>query len=97
MVSFQLSITSRSSEALLDNSSFKENCLVMSIISAGITVINSTFQSYRHRFGSMITAYSSVVTLSGNVNFTDSTTGILQDQLSFSGTAVLIMTTQYHK
>ena len=38
---------------------------------------NSTFQSYKHKFkfGSIIVAFSSVVTLTGYVNFTDSILG----------------------
>ena len=70
-----INITGRGSQALLDNCSFKENCFVRSNFSDGIIVSNSTFQSYRHRFDSIIEAYSSVVTLIGNVNFTDSVTG----------------------
>ena len=46
----------------------------MSKLSDGIIVSNSTFQSYRHRGLSIIKAYSSVVILTGNVNFTDGIT-----------------------
>ena len=53
---------------------------------------NSTFQSYQHQVNSIIEAYSSEVTLTGNVNFTDSVTGICQRQYS-SGTAMLLRTT----
>ena len=53
---------------------------------------NSTFQSYRHQSQSIIMAYSSVVTLTGNVNFSDSISGILSSKLS-SSTAVYLETT----
>ena len=62
----------------------------MSNLSNGITVSNSIFQSYRHQLHSIIAALSSVVTLAGNVSFTNSTTGIH----SSSGTAVYLETTQ---
>ena len=55
----------------------------------GIFVSNSTFQSYRYP---IIGAYSSTVILKGNVNFTDSITGISRAQYS-SGTAVFLRTT----
>ena len=87
-----INIIGRGSQALLDNCSFKENCFVRSNFSDGIIVSNSTFQSYRHRFDSIIEAYSSVVTLTGNVNFTDSVTGFNRSYLS-SGTAVFLRTT----
>ena len=79
-------IAGRGSQALLDNCTFKENCFVMSNLSDGIIVSNSIFQSYRHRLHSIITALSSVVTLAGNVNFTNGTIGI---SIS-SGTAVRV-------
>ena len=69
-----ISITGRGSQGLLDNCTFKENCFVRSNLSDGIIVSNSTFQSYRHQVESIILAFSSVVTLTGNVNFTDSST-----------------------
>ena len=53
--------------------------------------MDSTFQSYRHESGSMITAFSSVVTLAGYVNFTDGITGISCPRYS-SGTAVFLNT-----
>ena len=68
-----VNITGRGSQALLDNCTFKENCFIRSYFSDGIIVSNSTFQSYRHRLHSIIAALSSVVTLTGNVNFTNST------------------------
>ena len=46
----------------------------------------------RHRFNSIIVAFSSVVTLRGNVNFTDSVTGISSSYYS-SGRAVFLRTT----
>ena len=66
-----INITGRGSQALLDNCTFKENCFIVSNFSDGIIVSDSTFQSYRHQFMSIIMAFSSVVTLAGNVNFTD--------------------------
>ena len=87
-----INITGRHSQALLDNCIFKENCFVMSNLSDGIIVSNSTFQSYGHRFHSIIAALSSVVTLAGNVNFTN---GTLRLGISISlGTAVYLETTQ---
>ena len=80
------------SQALLDNCTFKENCMVTGNYSDGIVVSNSTFQSYRHQINSIIVAYSSAVTLTGNVNFSDSITGINQP-LHSSGTAVFLRTT----
>ncbi|MCG8626757.1 MAG: hypothetical protein MJE68_32745, partial [Proteobacteria bacterium] len=85
-----ISITGRGSQALLDNCTFKENCFVRSYYSDGIIVSNSTFQSYRHRLHPIIAAFSSVVILAGNVNFTNGTLGIS----SSSGTAVYLQTTQ---
>ena len=55
----------------------------MSYISDGIIVSNSTFQLYRHQLHSIIKAYSSVVILAGNVNFTDSS--IVGTNPSFRG------------
>ena len=83
-------ITGIGSRALLDNCTFKENCFIVSNFNDGIIVSNSTFQSYRHQIKSIIVAYSSVVTLAGSVNFTDSVTGI---HYNSSGTAVLLRTT----
>ena len=87
-----ITITGRGSQALLDNCTFKENCFVSSNFSAGITIRNSTFQSYKHEYRSMIAAYSSVVTLAGYVNFTNGITGINRPIFS-SGTAVFLRTT----
>ena len=54
---------------------------------------NSIFQSYRSQlFNPIIVAISSVVTLTGNVNFTDSITGIHSSIIS-SGTAIYLQTT----
>ena len=88
-------IAERGSQALLDNCTFKENCFVMSCqFSNGIIVNNSTFQSYRHQQQSIIEALSSVVTLTGNVNFTDSSTlGIHSSFQGVFGTAVHLETT----
>ena len=88
-----ISITGRGSQALLDNCTFKENCFVWSIFSDGIIVSNSTFQSYRHQFYSVIFAASSVVTLIGHVNFTDSSTVGDISPIYSSGTAVYLETT----
>ena len=71
-----INITGRGSQALLDNCTFRENCVITSNFSKGIVVSNSTFQLYKHEFNSIIVARSSAVTLRGNVNFTDSVTGI---------------------
>ena len=54
---------------------------------------DSTFQSYRHEISSIIVAYSCVVTLTGNVNFTYSVTGIHSSISNSSGTAVFLQTT----
>ena len=87
-------ITGRGSQALLDNCTFEENCFVKSDFSDGIIVTNSRFQSYRHRSHSIIAALSSVVTLAGNVNFTNSTVGIHSSIYGFSaGTAVYLKAT----
>ena len=86
-----INITGRGSQALLDNCMFKENCFVESDCSDGITVSNSTFQSYRHQTNSIILALSSTISLTGNVNFTDSVVGI-SPSLGV-GTAVLLRTT----
>ena len=37
---------------------------------------SSTFQSYKHRINSIFVALSSVITLTGNVNFSDNLTGL---------------------
>ena len=87
-----INITGGGSQALLDNCTFKENCFVSSNFSAGITIRNSTFQSYKHESGSMIVAYSSAVTLAGYVNFTNGITGINRSIFS-SGAAVFLRTT----
>ena len=87
-----INITGSDSQALLDNCTFKENCFVSSNFSAGITIRNSTFQSYKHEHGSMIAAYSSVVTLAGYVNFTNGITGINRPVYS-SGAAVSLRST----
>ena len=85
---------SRGSQALLDNCTFKENCLVENLFSDGIVVSNSIFQLYRHQdLSIIIAAYSSVVILTGNVNFTDSSTvGIHSSFRGVFGTAVLLQT-----
>ena len=89
-----ITITGRGSQASLDNCIFKENCFVTNNFSDGIIVSNSTFQSYRHQFNSIIMAFSSVVTLTGSVNFTDSVTGITRAHNSpAAGTAVFLRTT----
>ena len=89
-----INITGRCSQALLDNCTFKENCFVTSNYSNGIIVSNSIFQSYRHQFHSIIEALSSIVTLTGNVNFTDSVTGMIRFRTSMgTGTALCLQTT----
>ena len=87
-----ISIAGRDSHALLNNCTFKENCFVRSDSSDGIIVSNSTFQSYRHQSQSIIMAYSSVVTLIGNVNFSNRISGI-PSSIVTSGTAVFLQTT----
>jgi predicted outer membrane repeat protein len=87
-----INITGRRSQALLDNCTFKENCFITSNYNGRIIVSNSTFKSYRHQINSMIMAFSSVVILTGNVNFTNSGTGTIKLYLS-SGTAVFLRTT----
>ena len=86
-----INITGRGSQALLDNCTFKQNCFIVSNFSDGIIVSISTFQSYRHQINSIIAAYSSVVILAGNVNYTDSVTGTYP--LYSSGTAVFLRIT----
>ena len=88
-----ININGRHSQAFLDNCTFKKNCFIVGNLSANITVSNSIFQSYRHEIGSIIVAYSSVITLTGYVNFTDSVTGIHRLQYS-SGTAMFLRTTR---
>ena len=88
-----INIIGRRSRALLDNCMFKENCFVVSNFSDGIIVSNSTFQSYRHQVNSVIVALSSVVTLAGSVNFTDSVKGIIHHPGHSLGTAVYLKTT----
>ena len=87
-----INIIGRGSQGLLDNCTFKENCFVTSDCSDGITVINSTFQSYRHQTNSIIVALSSVTKLTGNVNFTDSVAGIQPRSMGQFGTAVFLGT-----
>ena len=53
-----LSVAGQDSQAIIDNCVFKENCFIVSNVSAGINVNNSTFQSYRHQTQSIIIAYS---------------------------------------
>ena len=90
-----INITGTRSQALLDNCTFKENCFVRSNFSDGIIVRSSTFHSYRYQklWHSIIVALSSVVTLTGKVNFTDSIIGIYSSEGSI-GTAVFLQTTQ---
>ena len=87
-----IDIKGAGSQALLDNCTFKENCFVRNYFSDGIIVSNSTFQSYRHQLKSIIGTLSSVVTLTGNINFTDSITGT-HPLVRSSGTAVFLQTT----
>ena len=68
-------IAERNSTALLKNCTFTNNCFVKSSVSAGIKVINCSFHSYRHSFGSIIEAFSSSITLTGYVRFTHSYLG----------------------
>ena len=84
-----ISVTGRGSQGILDNCTFKENCFINANLSDGVIVSNSTFQLYRHQINSIIVANSSSVILSGNVNFTDSVTGIRLPGHS-SGTAVFL-------
>ena len=91
-----ITITGKGSQALLDNCTFKENCFIINNYSDGIFVNNSTFQSYKHQTNSIIIALSSVVTLTGNVNFTDCVIGIIQSQYS-SGTAVFLKATNMER
>ena len=88
-----INIIGRGSLAVLDNCKFSENCFIASNLSDGLIVSNSTFQAYRHESKSIIMAYSSEVTLSGSVNFTDSIKGFHSSNLQ-SGTAVFLRTTQ---
>ena len=87
-----INVTGKSSKALLHNCTFKENCFIVGNLCNGITVCNSTFQSYKHQFRSIISVLSSVVTITGNVNFTDSIVGLQTSMLS-SGTAIFLNTT----
>lgn len=89
-----ISIKGRYSKVLVDDCIFKENCFIMSDSGVRITVSNSIFQSYNHRNISIITAFSSVVKITGNVNFTDSTKVINPYEYSTAccGTAILLKT-----
>ena len=87
-----INITGRGSQALLDNCTFEENCFVKSDFSDGIIISNSRFQSYRHQLYSIIAALSSVVTLAGNVNFTNGSIGMYSSMDTSSGTAVFLQT-----
>ena len=81
-------------QALLDNSTFKENCFIESNFSAGIIVSSSTFRSYKHEYyNSIITSNSSVVTLMGKVNFSDSYMRVNKYSIDSAGTAVFLKTT----
>ena len=84
-----ITISGRGSNALLETSTFKQNCFLTSNFSDGLTVSNSKFQSYKHQTNSIIVALSSVVTLTGNVNFTDSSIGY-HSSIYTSGTAVYL-------
>ena len=90
-----ITITGRGSQALLDNCTFKENCFVVSDLGDEIIASNSTFQSYRHQIHPIIAAFSSVVTLTGNVNFIDGITGI-PSSIQSGGTAVYLRTIATH-
>ena len=68
-------IAGRNSSALLNDCILTENCFITSNVSGGIIVNNSTFHSYRHKLSAIILAVSSVVTLTGYVNFTDGIMG----------------------
>jgi predicted outer membrane repeat protein len=89
-----INITGRYSQALLDDCTFKENCFIISDTIDGITVSNSIFRSYNHHNNSIITVFSSVVKITGNVNFTDSIKAINPYEYSASpcGTAILLRT-----
>ena len=90
-------ITGRNSQAILDDCVFQENCcFIMSNMSGGINVNNSTFQLYRHLTQSIVMANSSVITLTGYVNFADSIVGFdpkTQRAGPGSGTALCLHTT----
>ena len=88
-----INITTRNSQALLDNCNFKENCFLMSNYSVNLTISNSTFQSYKHEWCSIISTLSSIVTLTGYVNFTDSVTGFQHPNYKSSGTAISMRAT----
>ena len=87
-----INITGRGSQALLDNCTFKENCFIVSNFSDGITVRNSIFQSYKNGFNSIIKVISSIITLTGNVNFTDSIAQV-PGHIHSSNTAVFLSST----
>ena len=89
-----IAITGRDSQALLDNCTFSENCFIVSNTSAGIIVNNSTFRSYRHVAKSIIVTDSSVIRLTGYVNFTNSTVRVLQ-KINSSGAALFLRTTHW--
>ena len=87
-----ITVTNRHSRALVDNCTFKHNCFVVSNMTKGITVHNSTFQSYWHETGSVLVAFSSNVTLTGFVIISDAATGIHHGNSS-SGAAIFLRTT----
>ena len=86
-----ITITDRNAGAHLDKCTFKQNCFVVSNNTKGIIVNNSTFQSYCHESGSVLVAYSSVVTLTGFINISDVATGIYYGNYS-SGAAIFLRT-----
>jgi hypothetical protein len=87
-----VSIMGNDSQASLEKCTFKENCFIVSNMSAGVIVSNSMFMSYRHKISSIIMAFSSHITLTGNISFTDSHTGIINVNTS-NGTAIFLTTT----
>ena len=90
-----IDITGASSQAFLDDCTFKENCFIIVNSIDGITMGNSTFQSYSHQNTSIIAAFSTEVKIMGNVNFTNSIKTINSDKnstASYCGTAVLLRT-----
>ena len=86
-------IIGQGSQALLDNSTFKENCFIESNFSAGIIVSSSTFRLYKHEYyNSIITSNSSVVTLMEKVNFSDSYMRVNKYSIDSAGMAVFLKT-----
>ena len=64
-----------SSQALLDNCTFQQNCFIRLQSSAVLTINDCKFHSYHHRLYSAIAGNNSTIILSGTVYFVNNTVG----------------------